>query len=97
MNKELKAAGRDVAFVTVNIMAAESTQAELVKAGEYPMFQDLAAVNAWGQHGGVKDDLFVYGSDGKLVRYLKYGGDVDTNLSDALAYDAVKKIVTDTK
>jgi len=97
MKKELQAAGRDIAFATVNITAAESTQAELVKACEHPVFQDLAAVDAWGQHGGAKDDLYVYGSDGKLVRYLKYGGDVDTNLSDAIAYEVVKKIVADAK
>lgn len=97
MKQELKAGGRDVAFVTVNIIAAEDTQAELVKAADLPTFQDVAAVNAWGQHGGFKDDMLVYGSDGKLVRYLKYGGDLDTNLSDAIAYEAVKKIVSDAK
>lgn len=97
MQKELKAAGRDVAVAAVNIVAAEDTQGELAAMAEFPMFQDVAAVNAWGQHGGAKDDLYVYGSDGKLVRYLKYGGDVDTNLSDATAYDAVKKIVSDAK
>lgn len=97
MQKELKTAGRDVAMVAINIIAAESTQADLASQGEYPMFQDVAEVNAWARHGGVKDDLYVYGSDGKLVRYLAYGGDVDTNLSDATAYEVVKKIVTDAK
>jgi hypothetical protein len=97
MHKELKAAGRDVVVVVVNIVGAEDTQAELTKSSEYPVFQDVAAVNAWSRHGGYKDDLFVYGSDGKLVRYLKFGGEVDTNLSDAMAYDAVKKLIGDAK
>jgi len=97
MQKELKAAGRDVAVAAVNVIAAESTQAELVPMAEFPMFQDVAAVDAWARHGGAKDDFYVYGSDGKLVRYLKYGGDIDTNLSDAVAYEAVKKIVSDAK
>lgn len=97
MQKELKTAGRDVAVVAINIIAAEETQADLASQGEYPMFQDVAAVNAWARHGGAKDDLYVYGSDGKLVRHLAYGGDVDVNLSDSAAYEVVKKIVTEAK
>lgn len=43
------------------------------------MFQDTEAVDAWGQHGGAKDDFYLYGADGKLSAYLP--GGQSTNLS----------------
>lgn len=97
MQKELKAAGRDVAFLAVNSTDSFTNQSELAASAEFPMFQDTDPVGAWKMHGGGKDDFYVYGSDGKLVRYLPFGGEVDTNLSDETAYAAVKKIVTDAK
>ncbi|MBI2393875.1 MAG: hypothetical protein HYV09_30160 [Deltaproteobacteria bacterium] len=97
MQKELKAAGRDIAFLAVNSADSFTNQTELAASAEFPMFQDTDPVGAWKMHGGGKDDLYVYGSDGKLVRYLPYGGEVDTNLSDPVAYEGVKKIVVDAK
>jgi hypothetical protein len=97
MQKELKTAGRDVAFLAVNSTDAASNQTELTSRCEFPLFQDVDAVKAWDQHAGKKDDFFIYGSDGKLARYLPFGGPVNTNLSDPAAYDAVKAIVVETK
>ena len=97
MQKELKTEGKDIAFVAVNSLDAVPDQANLVSKCDFPLLQDTDAVTAWKKMGGSKDDLYVYGSDGKLVRHLAYGGDVDVNLSDSAAYEVVKKIVTDAK
>ena len=97
MQKELKTEGKTIHFAVVNSIDAVANQADLTSRADFPLFQDVDPVKAWEQHGGGKDDLYVYGSDGKLARYLKFGGSVDTNLSDATAYANVKKIITDTK
>jgi thiol-disulfide isomerase/thioredoxin len=43
------------------------------------MFQDTDQVNAWGQHGGSKDDFYIYNAQGILSSYLE-GGSM-TNLA----------------
>lgn len=43
------------------------------------MFQDTEQVNAWGLHGGSKDDFYIYAPDGALSSYLQ--GGVQTNLA----------------
>lgn len=97
MQKELKTAGVTVNFAAVNSMDAVANQNDLTSKADFPMFQDVEAVKAWEQHGGGKDDFYIYGSDGKLAHYLKFGGAVNTDLSNPDAYAAVKKIITDTK
>ncbi len=96
MQKELKAEGSDVAFVAINSIDAVANQGDLTSKCEFPLFQDVDTVNAWTLHGGAKDDIFVYGSDGKLAHHLKYGGPIDTNLAWPEAYAAVKAIVKST-
>lgn len=96
MQKELKSEGSDVAFVAINSTDAVANQADLTSKCEFPLFQDVDSVNAWSLHGGGKDDIYVYGSDGKLAHYLKFGGPIDTNLAWPDAYAAVKKIVKET-
>jgi hypothetical protein len=97
MQKELKADGKTINFAAVNSIDAVANQGDLTSKADFPMFQDIEAVKAWEQHAGGKDDFYIYGSDGKLAHYLKFGGTVDTNLSDATAYAAVKKLVAETK
>lgn len=97
MQKELRAEGRLINFAAVNSIDAVANQGDLTSRADFPMFQDVDAVKAWEQHAGGKDDFYIYGSDGKLARYLKSGGPVDINLSDPAAYANIKKIVADTK
>lgn len=97
MQKELKTAGFTGNFVAVNSIDAVANQNDLTSKADFPMFQDVEAVKAWEQHGGRKDDFYVYGSDGKLAHYLPFGGTVNTDLSNPDAYAAVKKLVSETK
>jgi hypothetical protein len=97
MQKELKMAGFTANFAAVNSIDAVANQADLTSKADFPMFQDVEAVKAWEQHGGGKDDFYIYGTDGKLVHYLKFGGPVNTDLTNPDAYAAVKKLVSDTK
>lgn len=97
MQKELKTEGKDIAFVAVNSLDAIPDQPNLVSKCDFPLLQDTDAVTAWKKMGGAKDDLYVYGSDGKLARFLPFGGPVSTILSDPIDYANVKKIVADTK
>ncbi len=96
MQTELKTDGEDIAFVVIAQKDLESFQHELVNRVSFPLFQDTTAVDAWALHGGGKDDLIVYDTKGTVAHYLKYGGTQSTNLSDAAAYAAVKKIIVDT-
>lgn len=95
MRKELPS----VQFVAINTIGAVAitSQPDLVARTEYPLFQDTDMVNAWDAHGGAKDDIFVYGSDGKLAHYLKYGGAIPTDLSVTDNYAAIKNLIADTK
>lgn len=76
--------------------AAEASYQAALAASGLPVFQDTEAVGAWKSVDGGKDDFFIYNSSGKLAHYLEFGGQVDTNLSGATGYDAVKKLVVNT-
>ena len=77
----------DVNWVIVNMTGAESTQQGLIDECGFPIFQDVAEIGAWGQHGGDKDDILIYDAEGKLGMFLPYpGGDVDINLASADGY-----------
>jgi hypothetical protein len=97
MQKELATTGVSVNFTAVNSIDAVANQLDLTARADFPLFQDVDTVKAWEQQGGRKDDLYVYGSDGKLAHYLPIGGTVNTDLSNPDAYAAVKKLITDTK
>lgn len=102
MRIELKKAGHDVAFVTVNKADAADSKAALTAQVSFPVLQDLDAVMAWDYaFGGHKDDFFIYGKDGKLVDFLPYDGQRDTNMQMTAGYitvrDAVLKAVAAAK
>ena len=97
MHKELTTAGKATNFVVVNSIDATANQGDLTSKADFPMFQDVDTVKAWEQHAGGKDDFYIYGSDGKLAHFLKFGGPINTDLSNPVSYADMKKLVTDTK
>lgn len=96
LQKELRAEGKEVNFLTVNEKTASADQSKLFDRCDFPVFQDTAEVNAWAKHGGGKDDLFVYDAHGKLAAYLPIGGSVSIVLSEDEGYSNLKKIITRT-
>jgi hypothetical protein len=94
MQKELESEGRTVKFLAVNSIDAVANQTDLASKADFPMFQDVDAVRAWEQHGGGKDDFYVYRTDGTLHRYIPYAATSD--LSAPENYAAVKQIIVDT-
>ena len=93
MQGELRSEGHDVSMVAVNQNGAESHQGSLSNVCAFPPFQDVDAVKAWGQHGGGKDDMFLYDSTGKLVQFLPINGSTPTNLSSADGYRTVHDLL----
>ncbi|MCB9557492.1 MAG: hypothetical protein H6707_15400 [Deltaproteobacteria bacterium] len=81
----------------VNGIAAASVQQQLIDRCELPLFQDVDAVKAWDQHGGGKDDLLVYNAAGVLVRFLPFGGQIDTDMRKAVGYQNVKTALLSAK
>ena len=69
---------------------------KLVDQCSFPLFQDAPTVDAWALHGGQKDDLYIYGSDGKLVRFLPHAAG-KTDLGDPQAYAAFKAAVLEAR
>lgn len=59
------------------------------------MFQDTEQVNAWGQHGGAKDDFYIYAPDGTLSSYLE--GGTQTNLATPEGRAFVRQALLDAK
>ena len=81
MRIELEAEGHTVHFVAINDDRADEDQAGLIGRCSFPLFQDTAEVDAWGMHGGQKDDFFVYRPDGTLSAWLPRRGAVNTTLA----------------
>lgn len=94
MKLDLKKAGHDVAFVVINKADAADTQGKLTAQVSFAVLQDLETVLAWDYAlGGQKDDFFVYGKDGKLLDYLPFDGERDTNLQMSAGYHTLRSVV----
>ena len=93
MDEELIAEGHggDVQFVTINAEYASGSVTSLTNVCDHPVFQDTLEVDAWGLHGGGKDDIFIY-DQGLLLTFLPQGGPVSISLSGA-GYDNVKTAI----
>ncbi len=93
MQLELEAEGKKIHFAVVNASNAVTNQQALIDRCTFPIFQDNDQINAWGLHGGAKDDFFLYDSKGKLVSYLPPTGSTPTNLSTPDGYAALKAAI----
>ncbi len=94
MRIELKKAGHDVAFVTINKADAADSKSALTSQISFPVLQDLETVMAWDYaFGGHKDDFFIYGKDGKLFDFLANDGERDTNLQMSNGYQVLRSAV----
>ena len=62
----------------------------------YPLVQDTEDVNAWELHAGKKDDFYIYGTDGRLARYLPSGTEsLSTRLASAEGYNNLKSAIVE--
>ena len=95
MRVEFEFLGHDVHFLAINMMDAEDTQQNLIDKCSFPLFQDTEAVNAWGMHGGNKDDFFVYDKNGVLVAFLPISGDTSVDLTEDEGYQNLKQAILD--
>jgi hypothetical protein len=90
MRQELLEQGHDVQFVLINSADAAGDQKNLVDRCAFPLFQDTKEVNAFGLHGGAKDDLYIYDKKGVLSAYLPGSGEAGpTVLTSSPGYDNV--------
>jgi len=87
---ELDDAGHDVQVVIVNVTGASSSVSGLISKCDFPVFQDVAEINAWGQHSGAKDDIIIYNSDGTLSTFLEFGGETSINLGTPDGYANIR-------
>jgi len=81
MADALQDAGIVVDFFVINATTGAAQADDLLAKCRLPVLQDVDEVKAWELMDGVKDDFYVYGSDGKLAIHLPAGGAVSTNLS----------------
>ena len=93
MTGELKALGKDVHVVIVNIDTGVKYQNEFVDRFTGPLLQDTAEVGAWTLLGGKKDDFFFYDSTGSLVAYLPIDGTVSINMQTIDGYANVRDLL----
>jgi len=105
LRKELKAEGKDVQIVAVNSsdQRAIDAQKELVSRTDIPLFQDGTRANgtsfdtAFQLHGGAKDDVYIYDSNGALVAYLRNTVSTNVDLTTSPGYQNVKNWLLATK
>ncbi len=97
MNTELADEGHGdaVQFVVINDKLASSSVTNLTGVFDQPVFQDTPEVDAWGLHGGGKDDIFIY-DQGALFTFLPTGdADVSIILSTPSGYANVKDAIVE--
>ena len=81
-------------FVGINDKGAAANQQDLVDQCTFPLLQDTDEVDAWGLHGGAKDDMAIYDANGNLYAWLPFGeAEIGTNLSEPEDYEAFKALV----
>ena len=93
MKGELTDLGHDVNMVAINPVSGLDFQSTLVNVCTFPLLQDTSVLNTWEAMAGAKDDIYIYGSDGKLVIYLRNGGSINTNLATGDGYSNVRDIL----
>lgn len=99
MHYELKAINVDVHFVIVDRSADNPPIENLTNRCDFPIFQDEAAINAWGLQDGVKDDFYFYDSSGVLQNFIPASGDViltsyeDPPIDPTSGYTTIKNAV----
>ena len=102
---ELEEQGKSVYIVVVNSSVANSPeghdpigeQFQFTDRVTFPLLQDTDGIDAWSLHGGFKDDLFIYRSDGTLQAYLPtYMGTIPIDLTTEEGYAAVKGVLAGT-
>ncbi len=93
MQGELKKRGLDVAFVAINRTDAVNEQPALVERCTFDLLQDDAELGVYSSMDAVKDDFYVYDTDGKLAIHLPVDGAISTNLGYQEGYDNLKGMV----
>ena len=86
MKAELADEGYLVHMVAINAISATAHQGGLIENASFPLFQDTPEVDAWGLHGGRKDDIIIYDAEGSLHTSLPNGGELTTNLGTNEGY-----------
>ncbi|SVB54133.1 uncharacterized protein METZ01_LOCUS206987 [marine metagenome] len=87
---EVLEAGRDINFASINVTSGVEAQPLLAEICSFPLLQDTNEVAAWDLMGGSKDDMYIYGTDGKLLIYLKASSEISTRLSTIGGYANVR-------
>ncbi len=70
MSQELTGAGHAVTFTVMNVAGEEGSQDLLAAECSFPLFQDVADVDAWGQHAAEQEDFYVYDAEGRLASFF---------------------------
>ncbi|MEC9466746.1 MAG: TlpA disulfide reductase family protein [Myxococcota bacterium] len=87
---EVTEAGKDINFVSINVTSGVEAQPLLAETCTFPLLQDTEEVTAWELMGGGKDDMYIYGSDGKLLVYLQASSDISTRLATIGGYGNIR-------
>ena len=89
MRFEMSEAGIDVDFAIVNRASAAADVTPFVERCDFPIFQDVESVDAWGLHDGAKDDFYFYTADGILFNFMSPREPLSINLSTEEGYENV--------
>ena len=93
MRHELAEAGAPVHVVAVNAARFATQIPELTARGSFPIFQDTDALDVWGTYGSGVSDFYLYGADGRLIRYLPVGAEA-LDLRTSAGYAKLKGLLT---
>ncbi|RYZ09394.1 MAG: hypothetical protein EOO73_03600 [Myxococcales bacterium] len=65
--------GLNVRVMSINSDDGRSSRHKLVDVCSFPLLQDTAEANVWGQLQGARDDHYIYTPTGVLDRFYDYG------------------------
>lgn len=93
IHDELTGLGVDINVVAINVTTGVESQSLILDSCSFPLIQDTDEVGAWDLLSGVKDDMFIYDAEGKLLVHLPAGGTVATNLSTDQGYANIRDLL----
>ena len=95
LKKEFESSRVKVNIVAVNIPSGHTSQKEFTSRCSFPLFQDNKFEDAFGRHGGGKDDYYIYNERGELFDYFPYQGDRKSDLAKPEGYANIKQAILD--
>ena len=95
MKVELALEGIDIPMLIVNLTSQAERSDKLSDRCSFAVLQDTEEDAVWDLYQGKKDDIYIYGADGKLRSFFRTGDEPTSNLSTDEGYNHVREAIVE--